>query len=184
MAFNFSTLYKQFITWTGRRDNPHGVTAAQANAYTKTEINAIAELRLPRGIVPVRSYGSLDGSLPTISWVNGTLTIPTAVPAVLYGDAQIVAAGTINFSALRDGTVYLYLKYENTKIVYAASDVLLPESHTAMMIAYGTKAGSTISGFKLEQVRCIDLYRVSSTKRGGAIPVSTGSPAEQGQFAW
>lgn len=84
-------------------------------------------------------------------------------------------------------TYYLYLKLSGGTLGYLASTTALDETITQMYIGKVTTDSSgdvPSSNVQLEKVTRIDIYRLSATRRGTAIPVSTGDPTGTGNFAW
>lgn len=89
-----------------RRDNPHGVTAAQTGSYTTPEFEALLAQKVSSGIIPISRYGTLS-FLPT--GVSGSFEGATTVKS--GGDnaslresfnMQVEDNGTLTF--LRNGT--------------------------------------------------------------------------------
>lgn len=181
---SLNDLWTKFNAWIARRDNPHVVTAGQADAYTKAEIDGKLGVLIPKGVIPVRTYGTLNATAVPATRNGTTLKITSAQPGMLAGRDFIIPAQDISFSGMANGPVYLYLTLVSGVATYTPSATTQPESTTAMLIGTGTMAGGALSAFTIEKPRCVDNYRISATKRGSAIPASTGLPTDSGTFNW
>lgn len=81
------------LNWIIRRDNPHEVTAAQAGAYTKEEIESKVERKLPIGVLPIYAYGD-DTEAPIPYRITDTrLNIDVEIPVLFYG-TPVTSYGT------------------------------------------------------------------------------------------
>lgn len=81
-------------------------------------------------------------------------------------------------------TFYLYVQLDQTGVSYMLSQTEILESLSVMQIGVIKTNGTQISSIAVEKPTLIDGYRISATRRGSAIPVSTGSVNGPGNFAW
>jgi len=81
-------------------------------------------------------------------------------------------------------TFYLYVQLDQTGVSYLLSQTEILESLSVMQIGVIKTNGTQISSIAVEKPTLIDGYRISATRRGSAIPVSTGSVNGPGNFAW
>lgn len=102
-----STADAYLATHTGNKANPHVVTAAQVNSYLATEIDAMAALDIPAGVLPLSRYGSLDYLPPGVSgnFEGATVVRNPGTGSINNREQfslQLEANGTLAF--LRNGT--------------------------------------------------------------------------------
>lgn len=166
-----------FITqFVNNTNNPTKVTAAQINAYTKTEIDSLLAAKLQLTDVPISYWGqSLDFSI-SLAVANNTLTIGAGVPALLAGVRQVMGAASIPLVATGGAQNYLYLTVSNGVLSYKLTATDTAESSTLMYLAKVTSSG--ISDWS--PVIQIGGKRLSNTRRGNAIPVSNSA----GNTSW
>lgn len=93
-----------------RRDNPNQVTAEQAGAYTKEDIDDKLETKIPNGILPIYAFGTSDNT-PIAFIIAGTrLTITSAQPVLLYGTPYTLASGSLDAAAFPNTTSYIVVE--------------------------------------------------------------------------
>jgi hypothetical protein len=171
-------------THAARRDNPHAETMDTIGSYTGTEITAKLGAKVPNSIVPVSSYGLMDGlsdaQMAGLWTASGyVLTMSKAIKAVLSGTPYVLPAGTINLSAVDSApankTFYIYVRSELGVVSYQARTDTPPESVSIMFIGTATTGASGITSYSFVTVTRIDTFRLSQLPIGSAIPVAAGN---------
>lgn len=157
--------------------------------YTVAEIDAMLS------VVPISRFGDMTDNPLTYSvaansvWVGG---FGGSIPAFIAGRKYTIA-GTQVFVPSSTGpktpntTYYLYLKLTGGALGYLVSTTALDETITQMYIGKITTDSAGLvntGGVELEKVTRIDIYRLSPTRRGTAIPVSIGYPYDPATLSW
>lgn len=148
--------------------------------YTVPEIDAMMS------VVPISRFGDLTAAAIPFSVSSNAVTIGP-VPAFMSGRAYNLAATPVPITPTANKTYYLYLKLVEGQLGILSSETTLDETITQMYIgkvAIGANGVLDTGDVTLEKVTRIDIYRLSPTRRGTAIPVSTGDPTGTGNFAW
>ncbi len=149
-------------------------------SYTVSEIDNMMK------IIPVSRYGDATADPIPFSIVGGKLQI-AAVPTFLSGKGFNMGVTTISTDTTPNKTWYLYFALSEGAPVYRISATVLDETITQMYIGKIVTDGSgqvQSSNVTLEKVTRIDIYRLSATRRGTAIPVSTGDVTGTGTYQW
>lgn len=106
------------------------------------------------------------------------------IPVLLSGKYFKLDPRVINlqdlFSDVLNKTLYIYVSLINGEPQYQISDSLLTEELYRVYIGYITTDDSSITNIVSDKVTRFLTYRVSTTKRGSAIPCSTGVPSSTG----
>ena len=190
---SLTTLWNDFQTWIARRDNPHAVTAAQVNAYTRQEIDNLVSGYMPAGTLPFSSFGFPDSDVIEYSSVrvNGNIWrldfANLSTPIVMGGRPYLLQQASWTLTVASGGTAYLYL-IRDPSLGYKSGQVeavTTPRADKSNNFFIGTAVsnGTTLT-VTIKPVVMISLYRISPDPIGGAIPVSTGLPTETGTFKW
>lgn len=178
------------------------INTADAILYTKTSAGAIIALNqsytrtetdaryVPQGILPITRIGTLDTSaLPVVLATGFTFTVSTAIPVMLGGRYFTIAAGTYTVSNVDSGsttdltnkTINVYVTLVNSVATFAYYTTAQAEAYALVYV--GTITTTTaITAIALSKVSRLDVYRVSLTSKGSAIPVTSGNPAAAGTF--
>lgn len=146
-------------------------------------------------VVPISRFGDMtEDPIPYAVAANSVWVgqFGGSIPAFMAGRKYSIPGTQVYFPNNTDPktpntTYYLYLKLSGGTLGYLASTTALDETITQMYIGKVTtdSSGNVSSGnVQLEKVTRIDIYRLSATRRGTAIPVSTGDPTGTGNFAW
>jgi hypothetical protein len=159
----------------GNTNNPTGVTAAQVNAYTRTEIDTLMASKLGLGDTPLAYWGQSLSDTTTVTITGGTLKFNKAMMALLGGAKASVPVQNININVSNGTVSYLYLVATNGNLSYAATPSPLPDDNVTMYLGTATGNGSTATLTDFTPVIRLGNLRLSNTRRGGAIPVSDGS---------
>lgn len=167
------------------KDNPHNVTAAKLNVYTKAEVALLMGSYLPQGILPVSRFGKLNGSIVTRhDPIGNTLEISYQEPCILAGIYKLMEPALL---PLISGVLfnYVYLRLSGGIFSYVIEATETAESSTNMLIGIAKyRADGAMISLAVFPVTRIDSYRISMTSAGSAIPVSLGSPASPAALAW
>ena len=161
------------------KNNPTGVTAAQINAYTKTEVNNLLSDKLKRDALPIAYWGNSLSFDPGVSAVGGTLKIVNRVPVMMAGYHAVMEPANITIPTASGAYFNIYLKLNAGVFSYETDVSELQESPTVMYLgrATGNGTGSTI--IDMTPVIQIAGYRLSNKRRGNAIPISDASGVTQ-----
>lgn len=173
-----------FAPHPGRVDNPHAETPASLGIYSNAEILTQLNTKLGNGILPLSSYGVVDGFTDAevnAAWTYTGLTVQCSalVAAVMSGGVYSLLTYSLILSDLGVGvankTFYMYVKLTLGKAAYFCSDQILPESKTCMYIGKITTNATQITSTSFSVVSCVDGYRLSTLPVGKAIPISGGT---------
>ncbi|WBF04896.1 hypothetical protein [Erwinia phage vB_Ea277G] len=170
-----------FVTqFVNNTNNPTNVTAAQINAYTKTEIDSLLAAKLQLSDVPISYWGQSDTFAISVAVDSAGLKINTAVPSLLAGIRVVLPVSTLTITKTSGSTNFIYLKADVGALTYVVSATEQAESNTLMYLgkAVGTGTSATLTDFT--PVIQIGGKRLSNTRRGNAIPVSNSA----GNTSW
>jgi hypothetical protein len=172
--------------------NPHGTTAAELGAYPSTTIDSMIAALIPAGILPISTFGNVNGSAPavTVSVNNSAIppvvsvTFAAGIPAIMAGQSLATPAQTVQFGINQAVNVYLQLVGGVPSYTYSTTSQ--PETSTLMYLGtVTTNSSGVVTGNTIGHVVRLDNYRLSTTAQGAAIPVSNGTPDQTGQhLAW
>ncbi|EPE1232552.1 hypothetical protein ACSGOQ_005827, partial [Escherichia coli] len=115
-----------------------------------------------------------------------TVYFTREVPVFLGGMFDRLAIQNIELSTIKtnpaNSTFYLYIQMNrNTrKAAYVISTTLLDETLTNVYVGDIVTGSTSITSIDTEKVTRFLTYRPSTTKRGSAIPASTGVPSSSG----
>ena len=164
-----------------------GLVIALNQSYSRTESDA---RYIPQGILPITRVGTLDSDpLPVAATTNFDFAISTMIPVLLGGRYMTIPTGTYTVSNVDNGTttdltnktINVYISLSNSEAVFAYYTTNQAEAYALVFIGTITTT-SSITAISLSKVSRLDLYRVSLTSRGSAIPVTSGSPTSSGTF--
>jgi hypothetical protein len=166
-------------------NNPHQVTYDEVGAYSKASIDSLIASLIPSGILPLSTFGKVDGSaIPVSVTVNGntcSVSFSANIPAIMAGQAFSLPAQVLNYPS-PNVTMLIYLQLIGGVPSYMYSTVAQPETSTMMYLGTVTTNGSgQVVQNTIGHVVRIDNYRISTLSAGGAIPVSGGTPDQTGQ---
>lgn len=190
---SLTALWNDFQAWIARRDNPHVVTAAQVDAYTRQEIDNLVGGYMPTGTLPFSSFGFPDSEIIeyTASRVTGNvwrvIFANMSTPVVMGGRSYLLQQSTWQFTVAPNTTAYLYL-IRDPSLGYNSAQIEVVSTPRAdktnnFFIGTAVSDGSNVT-VTIKPVIMISVYRISPDPVGGAIPVSTGLPTETGTFKW
>lgn len=148
----------------------YGTTEAQmdgliANTGTVTERVVVVSQEVPRGF---------------------NLYITQEIPVFLGGVFDKIPAVSYNLTSIKanpaNSTFYLYVQMNRTTRTasYLISESSLPESLTSTYIGTIITNATSIDSIVTEKVTRFQTFRPSVTRRGSAIPCSTGVPSGTG----
>lgn len=165
--------------FVNNKNNPTGVTAAQINAYTKTEVNNLLSDKLKRDAVPIAYWGNSLSFNPGVSVTGGTLKIANRVPVMMAGFHAIMEPANLTIPTAVAATVNVYLKLNAGVFTYVTDVQALQESPSLMYLGRTTGNGTAATLTDLTPVIQIAGYRLSNKRRGNAIPISDASGVTQ-----
>lgn len=153
-------------------DNPTNVTAAQAGAYTKGEVDTLLTAKLSTTALPLAVFGDgTAGNVLNVVVNAKTITIPTT-KALLGGIAGSVG-GSMNFVGITPGTaVYISLEVQGGQLVLVRNDRPVVESGIIMAIGKVNVTASNVNIEGFQTVVRIAGYRLSRTRAPNSIPIS------------
>lgn len=106
------------------------------------------------------------------------------IPALIAGKYGILPATNINLSTIdsspQNKTFYIYVSLIEGVLQYQLSTTELSEEIYRIFIGTIVTGASGITSISTEKVTRFLTYRPSTTKRGSAIPTSTGVPSGSG----
>lgn len=167
--------------------NPHGTTAAQLNAYTVEQIDALVRTRMPRGLLPLARWGTFNtdqgDEAVWFSFSNSPLSVSFAeAPSLLNGTDYLAPAMTINLAP--NSKTYIYFALSAGVPTYIASTTALAETNTRMYIGSVSTNGVAVTNIDVQPVIRLGLHRLSTTAKGASIPVSGGGPNYESPLLW
>lgn len=170
-------------TVSGAMPDTNNMNTATPNGYTNTG-----------GAARLLKKTAEDGS---VSYFIGPTTYPETgwsvffqedVSALINGTSYKVAGGTVDLrdidAAPANKTFYIYLTVEDDKPQYIFATKALRKTNTMMRVATVTTNANQITSIVREQPFMIGDLLLSFTREGGIIPMSTGFPQDEGQFAF
>lgn len=106
------------------------------------------------------------------------------VPVFMQGSYHEMPVTSVNLTSINSDPsnkiFYLYITIEEGEAVYKVSEDLLSEELYRVYIGTVVTGQSAITSINTEKVTRFLTYRTSTTKRGSAIPMSTGVPSGTG----
>lgn len=140
------------------------------------------------GRVPMLQFGDLTAT-PIPYTISGfTLNITAAVPAIMASKHYTLPAGVINLaswvSAPANKTLFLYVRIRDGKASYEVASAASPETTTYINVGQIVTGASAITSVGINKISGVGTVRVSPTKMGSAIAVTTGLPSKPGAYAW
>ena len=164
-----------------------GAIIALNQSYTRTESDA---RYIPQGILPITRIGSLDTTpLPVAPTTGFSFSVSTAIPVMLGGKFFNMAAGTYTINNVDNGattnyankTINVYVALVNGNVVFTYYTTAQAEAYALVYIGTITTTAA-ITAINVSKVSRLDIYRVSLTSKGSAIPVTSGLPNAAGTF--
>ena len=165
--------------FVNNKNNPTGVTAAQVNAYTKTEINNLLADKLKRDAVPIAYWGNSLSFNPGVQAVGNQLKINNQVPVLMAGYHAVMEPASITIAVPQGSYFNVYLKLDAGVFGYTVDVQDLQESPTLMYLGRTVGNGTSANIVDMTPVIQIAGYRLSNKRRGNAIPISDASGVTQ-----
>lgn len=161
-------------------NNPHGITADSLDGVDNATVNAVLDIAIPRGVLPISRYGDFAGTSLPISFAGWIISFTAQVPSMMAGYDLPAPIVSIDLTTLvgnpASRTFFVYLKFDGSTIKYLVSPDALAETSGRMYIGKIVTGAAGISSFSIQRVTRIDTYRVSTTPVGSAIPATTSTP--------
>jgi len=140
------------------------------------------------GRVPMLQFGDLTNTAIPYS-INGfVLNITAEVPAILASKHYTLPITAITLSkwvsSPANKTLYLYVRVRNNRASYEVQPTPIAESTTYIYVGKIVTGASAITSVSISKISGVGKMRVSPTKIGSAIAVTTGLPSKDGTYAW
>ena len=191
---SLTTLWNDFYAWIARKDNPHQVTASQAGAYAKAEIESLLSGYVPAGVIPMSRFGNASKTELGVSIAASDGNCEFNISA---DDTDVLLSGRFyqlqktkwSFTVAKGSTLYLYVKRDpslGVKSVYIEA-VSSPRAETPTSFYVGSvawAASDSVCKGTMFAVTMIGAFRISTEPVGSAIPASSGMSTETGTFKW
>jgi hypothetical protein len=109
-------------------------------------------------------------------------------PLIMNGVYYKLQPATIDLTTIQANpastTFYIYVVFTNGTPAYVIRTTDQPESPTVLFIGTLVTNATQISAINMQKVTRLGNYRVSATRAGAAIPVSSGTPDAAAVLAW
>lgn len=140
------------------------------------------------GRVPMLQFGDLT-STPIPFTISGmTLNITAAVPTIMASKHYTLPITSIRMSdwvaSPANKTLFLYVRIRGGVASYEIATAAAPETTTYVNVGTVVTNGSAITSAVINKLSGVGTVRVSPTKIGSAIAVTTGLPSRDGTYAW
>jgi hypothetical protein len=164
-------------------NNPHGTSAADLSMYTTAQIQALVAGLVPTGVIPLTQLGNPDTAVPLGATVNTSRVVAfVATPLFMAGGSYTLPVKS--FLVVDGVLTYFYAQLVAGVPTWVMSTSYLPETLTNTLVGQVQVTNFVINKNTLDKVTRIDIYRISKTAAGSAIPVSLGDPSVAGSLAW
>lgn len=146
--------------------------------YTVQEIDNLF------GFMPVSQFGDTSSD-PIPVTISDTVVTIGPVPAFFNGKYYHIAASDVTMITTVSSARWLYLVLTDGVLGYSLLDnYSSSESPTCMFVGTIHTDTAGVVTTQLEKVTRLGNNRLSTVQRAGSIPVSTGNPADSGDYAW
>lgn len=181
--FPMSTLAEAVAGTAGRYMSPAIASQAAYQTLLKND-GGIVHI----GRVPMLQFGDLTAT-PIPYTVSGfTLNVTAAVPAIMASKHYTLPVSTIRLSdwipAPANKTLFLYARIRGGVASYEVAAAASPETTTYVNVGTIVTNGSAITSVVINKISGVGTVRVSPTRIGSAIAVTTGLPSKTGSYAW
>ena len=143
------------------KNNPHGLTASQLNAFTKEEIVAMFSNYVPPNTVPISFFGNTETNLvQSINTSALTVSLISDIPAMVAG--RYVKMSGFSFNCTPNGKTWLYIGLNQLTLAYSTSfgEMPLSETQSKMLIGCVTTQNGAIVSHWVKPMRRIDITPV------------------------
>lgn len=152
-------------------------------SYTPSETDAMF------ANIPVSQFGDLTANPIPVTIAGSVVTVgPT--PIFMNGKSYQLAATNIDLTTMdASSRMWVFLQIDNSgnlgfATTFTYNDTAHAESPTNMLVGTVTTDASKTLTVSINKVTRVGNFRLSASKIGSAIPVSTGSPYDSGTFNW
>lgn len=147
-------------------------------AYTAAEIDDMFS------VIPISRYGDKTTD-PLPVTVAGTRVTIGETPLIMGGKKYILDSTIIQAVTTPNSLRWLFVTMVDGVPGYVMSETyVVNESTDTMYVGTIATSASGVVTADLKKVTRLDIYRLSATRVGSAIPISTGDPTGAGNFAW
>ncbi|MED6699460.1 hypothetical protein VWH97_06970 [Escherichia coli O157] len=175
-------------TGTTITDRSGNVYQADANGNVDVPLMSTDDVNYITSSFPLSQFGSLYSTEPLgISAAGFNLTFSKELPLFMAGAAYTLPAKTITDPGVTGTNIethYVYVILDVGVADYLISKTQRPESSVNMYIGQLTVFPDGITGVSINKVSRFDDFRVSATKIGSAIPISSGTPDVNSGTEW
>ena len=167
----------------GAYPETHQMTNANPTPYLNT--GGAARLLKKTAADGTAAYYIGPTAYPETGW---SVFFQEDVTALINGTSYKVAGGSVDLRDIEPApgnkTFYVYLTIEDDKPQYIFATKALRKTNTMMRVATISTNATQITSIVREQPFMIGDLLLSFTREGGIIPLSTGFPQDEGQFAF
>lgn len=150
------------------------------------------------GYVIGKDEAAIDGKVRTPGYLFATIAVPVGyvvyfterVPVNLFGKKGLTESSNVDLTTIADpvatGTFYVYVTYDSTDGKFKHRVFATPQAvnNNTLYVGYIKTNATGIAEIKVTKHVGLLGYTISPTKRGSAIPVTTGFPTEEGTLNW
>lgn len=146
--------------------------------YTVQEIDRIFN------VIPVSSYGDKTSD-PIPVTIDGYTVRIGQVPLVMAGKRYNLGVTDVVTTSNPNSLRWLFITLVDGVPSYSLRDTyVVDEAADVMYIGTVSTSVNRVVTAAINKVVRLDNYRLSATRVGSAIPMSTGDPTGTGNFAW
>ncbi|EON7637297.1 hypothetical protein ABV23_RS02225 [Escherichia coli] len=175
-------------TGTTITDRSGNVYQADANGNVDVPLMSTDDVNYITSSFPLSQFGSLYSTEPLgITAAGFKLTFSKELPLFMAGAVYTLPAKTITDPGVTGTNIethYVYVILDVGVADYIISKTQRPESNVNMYIGQMTVFPDGITGVSINKVSRFDDFRVSATKIGSAIPISSGTPDVNSGTEW
>lgn len=150
------------------------------------------------GYVIGKDEAAIDGNVRTPGYLFATIAVPVGyvvyfterVPVNLFGKKGLTESSSVDLTTIADpvatGTFYVYVTYDSTDGKFKHRVFATPQAvnNNTLYVGYIKTNATGIAEIKVTKHVGLLGYTISPTKRGSAVPVTTGFPTEEGTLNW
>lgn len=161
---------------------------AESNGNIDMPLMSTDDVNYITNSLPISQFGPLYSTESLgISGSGFNLIFSKELPLFMAGAIYTLPAKTVTVAPVSSSnteTYYVYVILDVGVADYLISKTQRPESSVNMYIGKLTVSTSGITGVSINKVSRFDDFRVSATKIGSAIPISSGTPDVNSGTEW
>lgn len=159
------------------------VYTADANGHVQVPIASASDVDYVFKQLPLTQFGELYTTAALPLTVSGANLIFQEIPLFMAGQYFTLPQRTVAVPTTA-GTYFVYIALKLGTPTYVVSATAIGETAISAFIGTVTMLNGAITANTISKVSRFDVYRPSTTQRGGAFPVSTGNPQQTGTISW